>query len=45
MLQNLKETENGGKQLDGRKVEEQLDVYKRKLRRIPKGMKAEELEL
>lgn len=44
MLQNLKDTENGGQQLDGRKVEEKLDAYKKKLWSNPKGVKAEELE-
>ncbi|WP_153845413.1 MULTISPECIES: type IX secretion system ring protein PorN/GldN [Sphingobacterium] len=44
MLQNLKETENGGQQLDGKKVEEKLDAYKKKLWSNPKGVKAEELE-
>ncbi|MGJ1242281.1 gliding motility protein GldN [Sphingobacterium siyangense] len=44
MLQNLKETENGGQQLDGKKVEEKLDAYKKKLWNNPKGVKAEELE-
>lgn len=44
MLQNLKETENGGQLLDGRKVEEKLDAYKKKLWSNPKGVKAEELE-
>ncbi|MGE8421960.1 MAG: gliding motility protein GldN [Sphingobacterium siyangense] len=44
MLQNLKETENGGQQLDGKKVEEKLDTYKKKLWSNPKGVKAEELE-
>lgn len=44
MLQNLKETENGGQQLDGRKVEEKLEAYKKKLWSNPKGIKAEELE-
>ncbi|WP_333889213.1 gliding motility protein GldN [Sphingobacterium siyangense] len=44
MLQNLKNTENGGQQLDGRKVEEKLDTYKKKLWSNPKGVKAEELE-
>ncbi len=44
MLQNLKETENGGQQLDGAKVEEKLDAYKKKLWSNPKGVKAEELE-
>lgn len=44
MLQNLKDTENGGQQLDGKKVEEKLDAYKKKLWSNPKGVKAEELE-
>lgn len=44
MLQNLKETENGGQQLDGKKVEEKLDTFKKKLWSNPKGVKAEELE-
>ncbi len=44
MLQNLKETENGGQQLDGKKVEEKLDAYKKKLWSNPRGVKAEELE-
>lgn len=44
MLQNLKETENGGQQLDGKKVEEKLDAYKKKLWSNPKGVKAEDLE-
>lgn len=44
MLQNVKETENGGQLLDGRKVEEKLDAYKKKLWSNPKGVKAEELE-
>lgn len=44
MLQNLKETESGGQQLDGKKVEEKLDEYKKKLWSNPKGIKAEELE-
>lgn len=44
MLQSLKETENGGQQLDGKKVEEKLDAYKKKLWSNPKGVKAEELE-
>ncbi|WP_286754095.1 MULTISPECIES: type IX secretion system ring protein PorN/GldN [Sphingobacterium] len=44
MLQNLKETETGGQQLDGKKVEEKLDAYKKKLWSNPKGVKAEELE-
>ncbi|KKO91179.1 hypothetical protein AAW12_11670 [Sphingobacterium sp. Ag1] len=44
MLQNLKETENGGQQLDGKKVEEKLDAYKKKLWSNPKGVRAEELE-
>ena len=44
MLQNIKETENGGQQLDGKKVEEKLDAYKKKLWSNPKGVKAEELE-
>lgn len=44
MLQNLKETENGGQQLDGKKVEEKLEAYKKKLWSNPKGVKAEELE-
>jgi len=44
MLQNLKETENGGQQLDGKKVEEKLDAYKKKLWSNPKGVKGEELE-
>lgn len=44
MLQNIKETENGGQQLDGKKVEEKLDAYKKKLWSNPKGIKAEELE-
>lgn len=44
MLQNLKETENGGQQLDGKKVEEKLDTYKKKLWSNPKGVKAGELE-
>ena len=44
MLQRLKETENGGQQLDGKKVEEKLDAYKKKLWSNPKGVKAEELE-
>jgi len=44
MLQNLKETENGGQLLDGRKVEEKLDAYRKKLWSNPKGVKAEELE-
>ncbi|WP_286727488.1 MULTISPECIES: type IX secretion system ring protein PorN/GldN [Sphingobacterium] len=44
MLQNLKETENGGQQLDGNKVEEKLDAYKKKLWSNPKGVKAEELD-
>lgn len=44
MLQNLKETENGGQQLDGKKVEEKLDAYKKRLWSNPKGVKAEELE-
>lgn len=44
MLQNLKETENGGQQLDGKKVEEKLNAYKKKLWSNPKGVKAEELE-
>ncbi|MEI2275619.1 gliding motility protein GldN [Sphingobacterium sp. ML3W] len=44
MLQNLKESENGGQLLDGRKVEEKLDAYKKKLWSNPKGVKAEELE-
>ncbi|MCS4227948.1 gliding motility protein GldN [Sphingobacterium sp. BIGb0165] len=44
MLQNVKESENGGQLLDGRKVEEKLDAYKKKLWSNPKGVKAEELE-
>lgn len=44
MLQNVKESENGGQFLDGRKVEEKLDAYKKKLWSNPKGVKAEELE-
>ncbi|WP_312365330.1 gliding motility protein GldN [Sphingobacterium sp.] len=44
MLQNLKDTENGGQQLDGKKVEEKLDAYKKRLWSNPKGVKAEELE-
>ncbi len=44
MLQNVKETENGGQLLDGRKVEEKLEAYKKKLWSNPKGVKAEELE-
>ncbi len=44
MLQNVKESENGGQLLDGRKVEEKLDDYKKKLWSNPKGVKAEELE-
>lgn len=44
MLQNLKDTENGGQQLDGKKVEEKLDAYKKKLWSNPKGVKVEELE-
>ena len=44
MLQNLKDTENGGQQLDGKKVEERLDAYKKKLWSNPKGVKVEELE-
>lgn len=44
MLQNLKETENGGQQLDGKKVEEKLEAYKKKLWSNPKGIKEEELE-
>ncbi|WP_313264646.1 gliding motility protein GldN [Sphingobacterium sp.] len=44
MLQNLKNSENGGQQLDGKKVEEKLDAYKRKLWSNPKGVKSEELE-
>jgi len=44
MLQNVKESENGAQQLDGRKVEEKLDAYKKKLWSNPKGVKAEELE-
>jgi len=44
MLQNLKDTENGGQQLDGKKVEEKLDAYKKKLWSNPKGVKAEDLE-
>lgn len=44
MLQNVKEGENGAQQLDGKKVEEKLDAYKKKLWSNPKGVKAEELE-
>ena len=44
MLQNVKANENGTEQLDGRKVEEKLDAYKKKLWSNPKGVKAEELE-
>ena len=44
MLQNVKADENGTQQLDGRKVEEKLDAYKKKLWSNPKGVKAEELE-
>ncbi|WET70800.1 gliding motility protein GldN [Sphingobacterium sp.] len=44
MLQNVKDTENGGQQLDGQKVEEKLEAYKKKLWSNPKGVKAEELE-
>lgn len=44
MLQNLKDTESGGQQLDGKKVEEKLDAYKKKLWSNPKGVKSEELE-
>lgn len=44
MLQNVKEAENGAQQLDGKKVEEKLDAYKKKLWSNPKGVKAEELE-
>ncbi len=44
MLQNMKDTENGGQQLDGKKVEEKLDEYKKKLWSNPKGVRAEELE-
>lgn len=44
MLQNVKESENGAQLLDGRKVEEKLDAYKKKLWSNPKGVKAEELE-
>ncbi|WP_293879892.1 gliding motility protein GldN [Sphingobacterium sp. UBA1498] len=44
MLQNLKDTENGSQQLDGKKVEEKLDAYKKRLWSNPKGVKAEELE-
>lgn len=44
MLQNLKETENGGQQLDGKKVEEKLEAYKKKLWSNPTGVNAEELE-
>lgn len=44
MLQNVKEGENGAQQLDGKKVEEKLEAYKKKLWSNPKGVKAEELE-
>lgn len=44
MLQNVKADENGTRQLDGKKVEEKLDAYKKKLWSNPKGVKAEELE-
>ncbi|WP_286862909.1 MULTISPECIES: gliding motility protein GldN [Sphingobacterium] len=44
MLQNVKADENGTQQLDGKKVEEKLDAYKKKLWSNPKGVKAEELE-
>lgn len=44
MLQNVKESENGVQQLDGKKVEEKLDAYKKKLWSNPKGVRAEELE-
>ena len=44
MLQNMKDTENGGQLLDGKKVEEKLDAYKKRLWSNPKGVKAEELE-
>ncbi len=44
MLQNVKQTELGTEQLDGQKVEEKLEIYKRKLWSNPKGIKEEELE-
>lgn len=44
MLQNVKESETGAQLLDGRKVEDKLDAYKKKLWSNPKGVKAEELE-
>lgn len=44
MLQNVKADENGTQQLDGTKVEEKLDAYKKKLWSNPKGVKAEDLE-
>lgn len=44
MLQNVKQTELGAEQLDGQKVEEKLEIYKRKLWSNPKGVKEEDLE-
>lgn len=44
MLQNVKESESGAQLLDGHKVEEKLEAYKKKLWSNPKGVKAEELE-
>lgn len=44
MLQNLKESEIGTQNLDGQKVEEKLDTYKKKLWSNPKGIKVEDLE-
>lgn len=44
MLQNVKESEEGNQLLDGKKVEDKLDAYKKKLWSNPKGVKAEELE-
>lgn len=44
MLQNVKQSELGTEQLDGQKVEEKLEAYKKKLWSNPKGVKAEELE-